>query len=49
MMHFKGNEVGTSEAWGGTLEGAPFHLYCMKEPHYVMTLMSTYGMLEGNI
>ncbi len=46
--HFKGKEVGTAEAWGGMLEGSPFHLYCMKESDYVMTLMSTYGTLEAN-
>ena len=49
--HFEGKEVGTAEALGRVLEGSPFHLYCMKEPDYVMTLMSTYGTLEakGNV
>jgi hypothetical protein len=46
--HFEGKEVGTAEAWPGVLDNIPFHLYCMKEPDYVMTLMSTYGSLEAN-
>jgi hypothetical protein len=46
--HFEGKEVRTTEAWPGELDGIPFHLYCMKEPDYVMTVMSTYGTLEAN-
>ena len=32
-----------TDAWAGKLDGVPFHIYTMKEPDYVMTLMSTYG------
>jgi hypothetical protein len=46
--HFEGKEVRTGEAWPGELDGIPFHLNCMKEPDYIMTLMSTYGALEAN-
>jgi hypothetical protein len=38
-------DVGDSKAWQGELDGVKFHLFCMKEPDYVMrSLMSTYGM-----
>ena len=44
--HFKDKEVGTAEAWRGELDDVPFHVYCLKEPDYVMSLMSTYGVME---
>ena len=34
--------------WKGlTLDNIPFYLFCMKEPDYVMMLMSTYGTLKA--
>ena len=41
--HFADKEVGATDAWAGKLDGVPFHIYAMKEPDYIMSLMSTYG------
>ena len=41
--HFNDKEVGDANSWGGKLEGVPFHVFTMKEPDYVMSLISTYG------
>ena len=35
--------TGDCDSWKGTMEEVPFHVYAMKEPHYIMSLMSTYG------
>lgn len=45
-QHFDNQQVGDANALAGTLNGVPFHLFAMKEPDYVMTLMSTYGTME---
>ena len=34
------------DAWPGVMDGIPFHILCMKEPNYVMSLMTTYGTVE---
>ena len=44
-MHFKDKEVGAVDAWPGTFDNTPFHLVCMKDPNYIMSLMTTYGTL----
>lgn len=41
--HFEEKEVGVVDCWGGELDGTKFHVQCMKEPEYVMSLMTTYG------
>ena len=41
--HFANKEVGDMDSWAGKLDSVPFHIYCMKEPDYVMSLTSTYG------
>ena len=41
--HFNDKEVGGANSWGGKLEDVPFHVFTMKEPDYVMSLISTYG------
>ena len=41
--HFNDKEVGDANSWGGKLEDVLFHVFVMKEPDYVMSLMSTYG------
>ena len=46
IAHFEVKEVGEADAIKGTLDNVPFHVFCMKEPDYVMQLMSTYGTLE---
>ena len=35
--------TGGCDSWKGTMEEVPFQVYAMKEPDYVMSLMSTYG------
>ena len=44
--HFAYHEVGAVNAWPGHLDGVKFHVGCMKEPDYVMSLMTTYGTTE---
>ena len=47
IQHFADKSIGSSDAIKGELDGVPFHIYGMKEPDYVMQIMSTYGtMLE---
>ena len=41
--HFKDKEVGDTNSWAVQLDNVPFHVFVMKEPDYVMSLMSTYG------
>ena len=36
-------DVGDADSWTGVLDHKPFHVNAMKEPDYVMSLMSTYG------
>ena len=42
-QHFNDKAVGDCNSWKGTMEKVPFHVYAMKEPDYIMSLMSTYG------
>ena len=46
IKHFEDKEVGSADGLPGKLDGVPFHLFAMKEPDYVMQLMSTYGTTE---
>ena len=41
--HFADKEVGDTDSWAGKIDDVPFHIYSMKDPDYVMLLMSTYG------
>ena len=41
--HFDGKDVGDCDAWKGQMDEVDFHVYTMKEPDYVMSIMSTYG------
>ena len=41
--HFNNKTVGDMDSWTGTFDNIPFHVYAMKEPNYIMSLMSTYG------
>jgi hypothetical protein len=43
--HFDDKKVGDTDALAGCLHGVRFHVYAMKEPDYVLQLMSTYGSL----
>ena len=41
--HFDGKDVGNCDSWKGQMDEVDFHVYAMKEPDYVMSIMSTYG------
>ena len=41
--HFDDKDVGDCDAWKGQMDEVDFHLYSMKEPNYVMSIMLTYG------
>ena len=40
--HFADREVGAVDAWPGQLYVINFHVSCMKEPDYVMSLVTVY-------
>ena len=40
---FDEKAVGDCDSWKGKMEEVPFHVYAMKEPDYVISLMSMYG------
>ena len=44
--HFINQGVGDVDNWHGKLDGVQFHLQCMRELDYIMSLMSTYGTME---
>ena len=46
--YFDDKEVGYTNSLPGEMDGIPFHIYGLKEPDYVMKLMSTYGTNERN-
>ena len=46
--HFKDKHVGAVDSLKGTLEDVNYDIFCMKEPDYVMKIMSTYGGLIEN-
>ena len=35
--------MGDCDSWKGNMDKVPFHVYAMKEPDYVMSLMYMYG------
>ena len=39
--------VGAIDAWVGTLDRVPFHVFYLIEPTYIMSLMWTYGTLTA--
>ena len=43
--HLKDKPVGTQEVACGILDSIPYNVFCMKEPDFVMKVMSTYGNL----
>ena len=45
IEHFSDKSIGFSEAIKGELDRVPFHLDGMKEPDYVMQIMSIYGTM----
>ena len=46
IQHFQDKEVGATDALPGVLDDVPIHVHCMKEPDYIMMLMSSYGTLS---
>ena len=48
ITHFTNEEVGKADAIKGVLDDVPFYLFVMKEPDYVMQIMSMSGTL-GNL
>ena len=44
--HFKDKELGTVDAMKGSLGGVKVEVHCLKEPEYVMMLVSSYSTLE---
>ncbi len=46
IKHFDDKEVVATDAWFGTLNGVNFHFFAMKEPDYVMQIMSTWQTLR---
>ncbi len=45
-QHFNDKEVGDVDAIEGSLDEQTFHFYGMKEPDYIMLMMTTYGTCE---
>ena len=45
---FKDVAVGVTRRLPGELNGEKFDLFCLREPDYVMILISTYGSLNSN-
>eukprot|EP00559_Dactyliosolen_fragilissimus_P002711 CAMPEP_0184872744 /NCGR_PEP_ID=MMETSP0580-20130426/41459_1 /TAXON_ID=1118495 /ORGANISM="Dactyliosolen fragilissimus" /LENGTH=665 /DNA_ID=CAMNT_0027375583 /DNA_START=1012 /DNA_END=3007 /DNA_ORIENTATION=+ len=43
--HMASKQVGECDSLRGTLDAVPYDVFCMKEPDYIMKLMSTYGGL----
>ena len=43
---FVDSEVGAVDACPGHMDGVKFHVICIKEPDYGMSLMTTYGTTE---
>ena len=46
INHFANLDVGDVNALEGTMDGVALHVTAMKEPDYVMQLMTTYGTLN---
>jgi hypothetical protein len=44
-QYFDGKEIGIIDAVDGTLDGTPYNTWCMKEPDYVMRMITTGGAL----
>jgi hypothetical protein len=43
ITHFEDKEVGDVDCLPGKLMDQDFYIFCMKEPDYIMSLMSSYG------
>ena len=43
---FETKHVGDTYAWSGVLDNTKFLIYCLREPDYVMSMITTYGTLS---
>ena len=46
IAHFTDKEIGDADAISGILDEVPFYVIGMKEPDYVMQIMTTYGTMK---
>ena len=46
IAHFAHKEISDADAISGILEEVPFYIVGMKEPDYVMQIMTTYGTMK---
>ena len=46
--HFKSKDIGDTDSMYGMMDGVPYEIFCLKEPNYIMKIMSTYGGLTVN-
>ena len=46
LRHMQNKEVGDLDAVQGPIRGKSYHIMAIKEPDYVMLMMTTYGKLE---
>jgi len=46
IEHFESREVGDIDSWPGVLDNEKFSIMALKEPDYVMIVMTTYGSLR---
>ena len=46
FAHFADKEIGDADAISGILDEVPFYIVGMKEPDYVMQIMTTYGTMK---
>ena len=46
IAHFADKEIGDADAISGILEEVPFYIVGMKEPDYIMQIMTTYGTMK---
>ena len=46
LRHMQNKEVGGVDAFQGSIRGKSYHIMAIKEPDYVMLMMTTYGTLE---
>ena len=46
IAHFANKEIGDADAISGILDEVPFYILGMKEPDFVMQIMTTYGTMK---
>ena len=46
IWHIQNNKVGDADEVQGSIRGKSNHIMAIKNPNYVMLMMTTYGTLE---